>query len=452
MATLTTQTQDIVEQIEETGPGLWTLDPMHTLVEFSAKHMMISTVKGQFTDVSAQIRLNRDDLTRATVEATIGAASIQTGVEYRDNHLRSGDFLDADSFPHITFKSRAVEKVDEDELKVRGDLTIRGVNGRPKINANGANAMGKGTWVVKGANTVIENVEMFGAKVPDQNGAAIRLDGNHLTLRDSYLHDNENGILTSNDGVSNIVIENSEFASNGYGDGYSHNLYIGRVNSLVFRNSYSHDAKIGHNLKSRANTNTIVYSRFSSSVNRPSYEIDLPNAGTSYIIGNVIHDVWRDSWAEGSPNVGLFLDASASTMLVQDNVIWGIDQTTPYIGFRNRAYVANSVLFLYNSRWIGAPDDNNSYCSQQTWTGNWFSDAQPAPFAKPYYSSDDPLYCPPSNLGTPPEALVAGAPERCFVPPYVGHRGWVGLRLDLPETDWDEVAGCIEVAHACTTS
>ncbi len=168
------------------------------------------------------------------------------------------------------------------------NLTIRGVNGRPKINANGANAMGKGIWVVSGVGTVIENVEMFGAKVRDQNGAAIRLDGRDLTLRNSYLHDNENGILTNNDGVSNIVIENTEFANNGYGDGYSHNLYIGHVNSLVFRNSYSHDAKVGHNLKSRANTNTIVYSRFSSSVHKPSYEIDLPNAGTSYIIGNVI--------------------------------------------------------------------------------------------------------------------------------------------------------------------
>ena len=168
------------------------------------------------------------------------------------------------------------------------NLTIRGVNGRPKINANGANAMGKGTWVVIGAGTVIENVEMFGARVADQNGAAIRLDGRDLTLRGSYLHDNENGILTNNDGVTNVVIENTEFSSNGYGDGYSHNLYVGHVNSLVFRNSYSHDAKVGHNLKSRANTNTIVYSRFSSSVFQPSYEIDLPNAGSSYIIGNVI--------------------------------------------------------------------------------------------------------------------------------------------------------------------
>lgn len=169
------------------------------------------------------------------------------------------------------------------------NLTIRGVNGRPKIDAAGRYAAGKGIWVVQGKANVIENVEMFGAKVPDRNGAAIRLDGVSLTVRRSYLHDNENGILTSNDGVSDIVIENTEFSRNGYGDGYSHNLYVGHVNSLTFRYNYSHDANVGHNLKSRAKVNTIVYNRFSSSgAGQPSYEIDLPNAGTSYVIGNVV--------------------------------------------------------------------------------------------------------------------------------------------------------------------
>ncbi len=169
------------------------------------------------------------------------------------------------------------------------NLTIRGVNGRPKIDAAGQNAGGKGTWVVQGSGTVIENVEMFGAKVPDLNGAAIRLDGVHLTVRKSYIHDNEMGILTNNDGISNIVIENTEFGGNGYGNGFSHNVYVGAVNSLTFRYNYSHDANVGHNLKSRAKTNTISYSRFSSSgIGQPSYEIDLPNAGTAYVIGNVI--------------------------------------------------------------------------------------------------------------------------------------------------------------------
>ena len=171
----------------------------------------------------------------------------------------------------------------------RSNLTIRGINGRPKIDAAGRNAMGKGVWVVQGDNTTIENVEIFGAKVADRNGAALRLDGKHLTLRGSYLHDNENGILTNNDGVSDIVIEHTEFANNGYGDGYTHNLYIGQVASLVFRFNYSHDAKVGHNLKSRAQVNTIAYNRFSTEgTGSPSYEIDLPNAGLAYVIGNVI--------------------------------------------------------------------------------------------------------------------------------------------------------------------
>lgn len=169
------------------------------------------------------------------------------------------------------------------------NLTIRGVNGRPKIDAAGRNAQGKGTWVIQGNNITVDNVEMAGAAVPDRNGAALRIEGTNFTLRSSYLHDNENGILTGANDNSSIVIENTEFGSNGRGDGYSHNVYIGHVGSLTFRYNYSHDANGGHNLKSRASVNTINYNRFSSSTGKPSYEIDLPNAGTSYVIGNVIH-------------------------------------------------------------------------------------------------------------------------------------------------------------------
>ena len=242
----------------------------------------------------------------------------------------------------------------------RSRLTIRGVNGRPKINANGANAMGKGTWVVQGTGTVIENVEMVGAAVADRNGAALRLDGRDLTLRGSYLHDNENGILTSNDGVSNIVIENTEFASNGYGDGYSHNLYIGHVNSLVFRNSYSHDARVGHNLKSRANTNTIVYSRFSSSVNQPSYEIDLPNAGKAYVIGNVIQQPASNGnpsllafGEEGASNVGQELYVVNNTFLNEDSsrgtfIMVGSGVTTPVL-MQNNLFVGTGTASTQSS-------------------------------------------------------------------------------------------------------
>jgi hypothetical protein len=179
----------------------------------------------------------------------------------------------------------------------RSNLTIRGVNGRPKIDAAGKNAMGKAIWVVQGNNITIENVEMYGAKVPDQNGAALRLEGTKFTLRLGFLHDNENGILSGANTNSDVLIEYSEFGHNGFGDGYSHNLYIGNVKSLTFRYNFSHDANVGHNLKSRAQVNAIYNNRFSSTrpgetgttaAGQPSYEIDLPNAGASYIIGNVI--------------------------------------------------------------------------------------------------------------------------------------------------------------------
>lgn len=179
----------------------------------------------------------------------------------------------------------------------KSNLTIRGVNGRPKIDAAGKAALSKGTWVVVGSNIVIDNVEMLGARVPDRNGAALRLEGTNFTLRNSFLHDNENGILSGVNTASTVILENNEFGHNGYGDGYSHNVYIGKIGKLTFRYNYSHDAHVGHNLKSRALYNTIAYNRFSSlrsgetgstAAGKPSYEINVPNGGTTFIIGNVI--------------------------------------------------------------------------------------------------------------------------------------------------------------------
>lgn len=207
------------------------------------------------------------------------------------------------------------------------NLTIRGINGRPKIDAGGQSALGKGTWVLEGGGTTIENVEMFGAAVADQNGAAIRLDGRDLTLRGSYLHHNENGILTNNDGVSNLVIENSEFSANGYGTGYTHNLYVGHVNSLVFRGNYTHDANVGHNLKSRAQINTIIANRFSSTEGgQPSYEADFPNGGTTYFIGNVVQQPASNQnpgmlayGEEGASNTGQDLYVVNNTFVNDDS-------------------------------------------------------------------------------------------------------------------------------------
>jgi len=168
------------------------------------------------------------------------------------------------------------------------NLTLRGVGGRARLDANGANYGGKGTWVMSGRNTTVENIEFSNATVPDQNGAGIRQDGPGLTVCNSYFHDNENGILGGSGG--DVLIEFSEFAQNGYGDGQSHNMYIsGGTNRFTFRYSYSHHARIGHNIKTRARENYILYSRVMDEASgTSSYAIDVPDCGVTYIVGNSI--------------------------------------------------------------------------------------------------------------------------------------------------------------------
>lgn len=105
----------------------WQIDPAHTGVEFAVKHMMISTVKGRFADVSGTIVLDEADLSGSSVEVDIDAASIDTRQDQRDEHLRSSDFFDVQNHPKITFRSRRVESEGGGRFRVIGDLTIRGV-------------------------------------------------------------------------------------------------------------------------------------------------------------------------------------------------------------------------------------------------------------------------------------------------------------------------------------
>jgi len=167
------------------------------------------------------------------------------------------------------------------------NLLIRGVNGRPRIDAAGRAAAGKGVWVVQGNNNIVDNVEILGATVPDRNGAAIRFEGVNLTLRRVYFHHNENGMLTVGRG-GDILIEYSEFDLNGDGSGSTHNLYVNYEHRLTVRFSYFHRAHIGNVIKSRAAENYFFYNRFASEDGTSSWEVDLPNGGTAVLVGNVI--------------------------------------------------------------------------------------------------------------------------------------------------------------------
>jgi polyisoprenoid-binding protein YceI len=107
----------------------WNIDPAHSGISFSIRHMVVSKVRGRFAKFSGALTIDDGDLTRSTVEATIDAASIDTGTPQRDAHLRSPDFFDSERFPEIKFRSTRIEKVGAgaDRYRVTGPLTIRDV-------------------------------------------------------------------------------------------------------------------------------------------------------------------------------------------------------------------------------------------------------------------------------------------------------------------------------------
>lgn len=107
--------------------GTWHFDPAHTRVGFSARHAMVTTVRGTFTDVRGVIDLDVDDIASSRVEVLIQAASVDTYNEQRDEHLRSIDFFNVEQFPEIRFVSTTVDEVEDDNFMVVGDLTIKDV-------------------------------------------------------------------------------------------------------------------------------------------------------------------------------------------------------------------------------------------------------------------------------------------------------------------------------------
>ena len=105
----------------------WKLDTAHTQIAFSAKHMMVTTVRGTFHDVEGTIELDETDPTRSRGSFRVGTASVDTNFGARDAHLKSPDFFDAETYPHLSFVSTAIKQVKDDAFEVTGDLTIRDV-------------------------------------------------------------------------------------------------------------------------------------------------------------------------------------------------------------------------------------------------------------------------------------------------------------------------------------
>ncbi len=232
----------------------------------------------------------------------------------------------------------------------KSNLLLKGVGGRPHLRANGNNAIGKGIWVLAGNNITVENIEFSEASVPDQNGAGIRLDGVGMSIKNCYFHDNENGILTNNNGGT-ILIDNSEFGFNGFGDGQSHNIYIGSVDTAIIRFSYFHHAKVGHELKSRARVNYIFYNRLSNeAAGIASREIDLPNGGVSILIGNIIQ---QGSNSQNGNIIGYGLEGLANAAPHEIYLINNTLVNERFAGSFLQANAGATYLKVYNNVFAG---------------------------------------------------------------------------------------------------
>jgi polyisoprenoid-binding protein YceI len=124
----------------------WSIDPVHSIAEFKVKHMMISNVKGHFSEITGNLTIDESGHTNSRVEASIEAASIETRDGQRDGHLKSEDFFHVEKFPTLSFQSTSISRVGDGELSVEGDLTIRGVKRKVVFAVEGPTSPTKDPW------------------------------------------------------------------------------------------------------------------------------------------------------------------------------------------------------------------------------------------------------------------------------------------------------------------
>lgn len=151
--------------LPETGTATWTIDPVHSAVEFKVRHMMVTNVKGHFTGLQGTLTLDERDVSRSRVTATIDAGSVSTREPQRDAHLRSADFFDVEQFPVLSFTSTRIDRSRDGGLTVAGDLTIHGITREVVFTVDGPTAPHKDLWgnvKIGAAATTVINRKDFG--------------------------------------------------------------------------------------------------------------------------------------------------------------------------------------------------------------------------------------------------------------------------------------------------
>lgn len=239
----------------------------------------------------------------------------------------------------------------------KNNLLIHGINGLPTIEGGStlaSNANGKALFVISGQNCRVENIAFVNAKVPDGNGAGIRQEGCGLVINSCIFRNNEMGILGGNYSNCVVTIERCIFSGNGNTSepGFRHNVYINHIDTLIFRYNYSYDAIAqGHELKSRARNNIILYNYIQNKNTIDSRNIDLPNGGTAIVMGNIIEQ------GEKSANTNLIAFGMEGLSNPGPHNFWVVNNT--FVNYKTKGSFVQvrdgvDTLFLQNNIMVGA--------------------------------------------------------------------------------------------------
>ena len=225
--------------------------------------------------------------------ATLPGLTFSPPANARSLRVRRGDRLHdavAAAQDGDTVELEAGAPPGQTALITQRQLTLRGVGGRAVLHADGAHEEGKALLVIRGGQVRIEDLEFRGARVPDGNGAGIRFERGTLTLQRCAFFDNEKGLLSSNTPDADLVVEDCEFGAAPRHEGALHHLlYVGTMRSLTLSGSRFSGGWRGHLVKSRAARNLIRCNQLvDGDAGEASYELDLPNAGLAWVVGNVL--------------------------------------------------------------------------------------------------------------------------------------------------------------------
>lgn len=205
---------------------------------------------------------------------------------------KSGDTIEIDAGTYVNDYTTWTQE----------NITLRGVGGMAHLQSTGLIPNNKAIWIVSGNNTAIENIEFSGARVVDTNGAGIRHEGGDLTLRNTYFHHNEFSVLTGAHPDASLIVESSRFWFQKREGTFSHGIYVGKLKLFRITGSHFKGTDRGHQIKSRALENHILYNRIEDIAGGNSSRlVDLPNCGLSYIIGN---DMQQAPTTENSDAIG----------------------------------------------------------------------------------------------------------------------------------------------------